>query len=67
MNRLPIRPGHEGMVDLEELRGEAVRLLQLLDGPHPGLSVWTGFLRQRLQNICRIADEAFADTGQPSP
>lgn len=61
-DKLPIRTGHEGMVDRNELRGEATRLLQLLDDPQPGLSTWNGFLLQRLRNIRRIADEAFADT-----
>lgn len=43
-----------GKMKIEELKNEVIKLLSLLEDPHPGLTTWNFFLNERLKNITAL-------------
>jgi len=49
-------PGKEKEeIDLDELQTETEKLLLLLKNRQPGLITWNGFLKERLENVVKLA------------
>lgn len=53
-----IEPTESTTIDLNELRSEAERLVQLLKDRHSGLSTWNAALVRRLLSIKELIREA---------
>jgi hypothetical protein len=45
-------------MNLDELEKETEKLLSLLRDRQPGLFTWHGFMKERLENIVRMAAKA---------
>jgi hypothetical protein len=45
-------------MNLDELEKETEKLLSLLRDRQPGLFTWRGFMKERLENIVRMAAQA---------
>lgn len=51
-------PETEKGIDLDELQGEAEKLVSLLKDRQPGLMTWNDFMRERLEALHSLASKA---------